>query len=45
MGMPETTQEEVDDKVAAINIAIDILAPYIEVTQVEIDEIYDNNSW
>ncbi|WP_312831865.1 InlB B-repeat-containing protein [Sedimentibacter saalensis] len=41
MGMPETTQEEVDDKVAAINIAIDILAPYIEVTQVEIDEIYD----
>jgi hypothetical protein len=41
MLLPESTQQEIDDKVAALNEAISLLVIFIEVSQVEIDETYD----
>jgi len=39
--MPESTQEEIEDKKDAIYAAIELLVLYIEVTQVSINEEYD----
>jgi len=41
LDMPESTQEEINDKVAALVYAINLLPPYIEVTQVTINETDD----
>jgi len=41
LDMPESTQEEIDDKVDALEYAIKLLPPYIEVESVVINEEYD----
>jgi hypothetical protein len=40
--MPETTQEEIDNKVEAIYMAMSLLELYVEVTQVDIDVVDTN---